>query len=213
MFLNSFPPPRPYDISLRTWLLYYTWYLSTGIYGGFLPIWAIIRYMNPLEATSDICRGYAAQFDPRFHSPPPYPTLEPVTKVVVQRNSHTLPGLPDWFLFNVQSHWTWRLLEVLVGPDRCSNLHWQAIIAKRDAADRDYWRRCSAVGWKAGLVFGVDDPLLPEYKQVMESILPSDAKVDMPGTGWIQGLEHYPATKADAVADRIEYFLEHTRQA
>ncbi|KZF21787.1 alpha/beta-hydrolase [Xylona heveae TC161] len=344
--LNTFFAPRPSDIRLHYYLLYILWFLSTGIFDGFLPEWAIMRYMAPSPTTTaDVVRGYGAPFSPTssfssftysqaalssgnagesefeirtgpgpgpgpgeseserdrrgfgffhhhhyriFRLPAPvaawinymqtyfsalrtHARLLSMSKSSVGRFAHMVPGFSDIFLFNARSTRAFRLLEGLLGPQRVffSNLAAQALLARDDRLVRAFWRRVGqgstdgggvrrafgtgdddeenvrvrdngvhatgssrdaalntrstrrrttgessgAASWKATVVFGADDPLLRDFKSVLEDTIEKSALVSVSGDGWIAGAGHYPVEeKPEVVANLICEFAERSRR-
>ncbi|OCL12178.1 haloalkane dehalogenase family protein [Glonium stellatum] len=179
--LNSFMPPRPYDIGLNCYALYMLWFLCTGIFNGFIPEWVVMRYMAPL-ITADVARGYEA----------PYIHQAVEIKASISRFAHIVPGFPDWFLDNLRNSKYWRLFEGLCGPAKFTNFNAQAQLAERGHTVRRFWKSCSAGGWRAAVVFGNEDPLLRDFKGVLEDTIDKNAQVSIAGNGWIAGVGHYP---------------------
>lgn len=200
LLLNSFMPPRPLDTGLNCYSLYVVWFLMTGVLGKYVPEWAVMRFMYPL-ITADVVRGYAAPF-----------VVEGLkVKASVGRFAHIVPGFPDWFLFGVRESPPWRLLEGLCGPPRFTNMNAQAALAGRNRSVRRFWGGCSKEGWRVSVVFGNDDPLLRDFKDVLEAILDTKALVAGRRGGWIPHAGHYPVEdRPDAVVEAIEMFFEQT---
>lgn len=193
--LNSFFPPRPYDIRVNYYLLYLIWFFSTGIFDGYLPEWAVMRYMAP-EVTTAVIQGYSVPYHRSIK-----------TKASVSRFSHIVPGIPDMIL-SFRSTYLWRLIEGLCGPERFTNINAQAWLATRNSSIRHFWASPSQNKRPAvAVAFGHDDPLLPDFKGVLTATI-DPALLASPRRGvWIPRAGHYPVEgKPTAVAELISKF-------
>ena len=109
--LNTFLPPRPRDISLHYYLLYWIWFYSTGIFGPLLPESLVLRFMAS-NVTKTIAEGYSV----------PYQQSTTKTKASINRFAHLVPGIPDWILTQ-RSGFLWRMMEGLSGPEHFTNIN------------------------------------------------------------------------------------------
>lgn len=157
-----------------------------------------MRFMAP-NATAAAIRGYEA----------PYASSGVRSKASVSRFSHIVPGFPDFFLFGIRYLPAWLAFEGLCGPDKFSDFAAQEMIATLNGDVRKVWKSCGEGGWKAMVVFGRQDPLLKDFKTVLEKLIDKEALVDAPWGGWINGAGHYPVEeKPIAVCEAIDTFVE-----
>lgn len=157
LLLNSFLPPRPDEWDLHYSLLYAIWFLSTGLLGGYMPEWGVMRFMSPHLSQFEI-DGYSA----------PYRSLSVATKASVFRFGHIVPVTPRFALHGLRQTRIWKLLEGLCGPRHFDNLSQQARLAKRGEEVRQSWRACLGKGNPdVSVVFGEQDPLLKLYKDIL----------------------------------------------
>ena len=126
VLFNSFFPPRPTEITLKTYALYLIWFFCTGIFNGYLPEAGVMKYMSP-TASYQTTRGYSAPFS------------SPKLKASVTRFAHIVPGLPDFMLEGARGWYAWKIMEGLFGATRFSNLNMQARLARRGQSVREYW--------------------------------------------------------------------------
>ncbi|KAF2453805.1 haloalkane dehalogenase family protein [Lineolata rhizophorae] len=191
VLLNTFFPPRPYDISVRSYLLYLSWFLSTGILDGLLPEELVMRFMAP-EITPADAAGFAA----------PFARTGAKGKASIARFAHIVPALPDAVLGAARLSRAWRLAEGVLGPRRLTNVNAQARLARRGEQIRNFWREVPA-GWAAlrvKIVFGRQDPLLADFKDVLERGI--SERVRDGGGVWIEGAGHYPGEEQPAEVAR-----------
>ncbi len=198
--LNSFFPPRPSDISLFYYLLYLIWFFSTGVFGGYLPESMVMRYMCP-EATRDIIAGYCAPYTAGIHS-----------KVSVGRFAHIVPGIPD-VLLKLREGTAWRIAEGLLGPENFTNVNAQAFLAQRNVEVRQWWASGGSqhenVTPRVSVAFGRDDPLLKDFKNLLDETLRLKVSGQRSSGTWISDAGHYPVEeKPEAVARLIQQFME-----
>ncbi len=212
--LNSFFPPRPADISLHYYLLYWIWFFSTGICGPLLPDSLVMRFMAP-NITATIAAGFSSPFEENPAK----------SKASINRFSHMVPGLPDGVLQQRESR-LWRIVEGLIGPEHLTNISAQAWLARRDIGVRRWWsggmlddtddeKRMRFVAEsfstpaRAMVLFGRNDPLLLEFKHVLTDTIKRATLVSGLNGGWIAGAGHYPMEqKPEVVARSLVDFLE-----
>jgi pimeloyl-ACP methyl ester carboxylesterase len=186
--LNTFLPPRPTDISLHYYLLYWIWFFSTGVMGPLLPESAVLRFMAPNLSVAS-ARVYSE----------PYRQSMFKTKASIGRFSHLVPGLPDW-IYSLRQTNTWRLIEGLLGPEHLTNVNAQALLAGRNEWVRQWWSghgdgktpTTRNAPEAVMILFGRDDPLLPEFKHVLENTIRVGQVVQAAEDGWLSGAGHYP---------------------
>ncbi|KAI4124066.1 MAG: hypothetical protein LQ347_005875 [Umbilicaria vellea] len=202
--LNTFFPPRPTDISIHSYLLYLIWFFSTGIFDGYLPEWAVMRYMCP-HATSKTMDGYCAPFE-----------AGAATKASVSRFAHIVPAIPDYIL-SFRAHYLWRLVEGLLDPSSFTNITAQARLAERNRFVRSFWAEASAelqdeIRPQVMLAFGRDDPLLLDFKDVLVHTIEPNLQLRALGGEWIDRAGHYPMEDRPLeVARLISRFVEACR--
>ncbi|RAK84173.1 haloalkane dehalogenase family protein [Aspergillus costaricaensis CBS 115574] len=183
LLLNSFLPPRPEEWNLHYSLLYAIWFLSTGLLGGYMPEWGVMRFMSPHLSQFEI-DGYSA----------PYRSLPVATKASVFRFGHIVPVTPRFALHGLRQTRIWKLLEGLCGPRHFDNLSQQARLAKRGEEVRQSWRACLGKGNPdVSVVFGEQDPLLKLYKDILVDCIHPAHMVEWAPQGiWLSGGGHYP---------------------
>jgi pimeloyl-ACP methyl ester carboxylesterase len=204
--LNTFLPPRPHDISLHYYLLYWIWFFSTGICGPLLPDSFVLRFMAPnmsVKASEVYSQPYAQSL---FN-----------TKTSISRFSHIVPGLPDC-IYDLRQTCMWRTIEGLLGPEHFTNLTAQAWLANRDQEVREWWSSSSLGNDKGAaarapesvmILFGRDDPLLPEFKNVLERSIRVSSVLQGGEAGWLPGAGHYPMEqKPKEIAHCLVQLLE-----
>ncbi|RHZ59250.1 haloalkane dehalogenase family protein [Aspergillus thermomutatus] len=199
--LNSFLPPRLSDISLHYILLYAIWFMTTGILGGCTPESAVMRFMSPGISQQDVT-GYAA----------PYRNLPVKAKSSVYRFAHMVPATPRAVLTSLRYTWLWKLVEGLAGPSNFDNLTAQARLRGRDDEIRSFWKSSErARHLQVAVVFGKNDPLLKDYKDVLVRAVDSRVMVDWAPYGiWLEGAGHYPVEeKPKAVGDLVARLARH----
>ncbi|KIW54163.1 hypothetical protein PV05_06543 [Exophiala xenobiotica] len=201
--LNTFLPPRPHDITLHYYLLYWTWFFSTGICGPLLPDSFVLRFMAP--NMSDKALQVYSQ---------PYAQSPFNTKTSINRFSHIVPGLPDCIYGLRQTH-IWRTIEGLLGPEHFINLNAQAWLANRDQEVREWWsssgddKAAARAPESVMILFGRDDPLLPEFKNVLERSIRVSRVLQGGEAGWLPGAGHYPMEqKPKEIAHCLVQLLE-----
>jgi len=200
VLLNSFFPPRPQDITLNSYSLYILWFLSTGILDGYMSESSILRFMAP-STTHYAAHGYEV----------PYTVSGVASKASVTRFAHMVPGFPDFFLSTVRHHWLWLAFEGLCGPEKFTNFAAQERVAELGTEARKVWSECGDRGWKAMVIFGKDDPLLVDFKQVLEDVIDQQAQVRAPVNGWIYHAGHYPTEERPVpVCDAVDEFIKQT---
>ncbi|KAI1622205.1 haloalkane dehalogenase family protein [Exophiala viscosa] len=184
--LNSFFPARPSDISTHYYLLYWIWFFSTGILGPLLPDSFVLRFMAP-NISMKTASAYSA----------PYAQSMFKTKASISRFSHIVPGLPDW-VYDLRSTYSWRVVEGWLGPEHFTNLNAQASLAERNRHVRGWWlgefddKSTRNAPEKVMILFGREDPLLPEFKMVLERYIGVSHIVRPADRGWLPGAGHYP---------------------
>ena len=213
--LNTFFPPRPSDISLHYYLLYWIWFFSTGIARSLLPDSLVLRFMAP-NITAAVAEGYSV----------PYEQSLTKTKASINRFAHIVPGTPDWVL-GLRGTRLWRVAEGLIGPKHLTNLNAQAALARRNVTVRKWWskektersagsekelllldvadmdRRDFAVPPEHVMIlFGRDDPLLPEFRQILVDTIQVSKVVESSEGPWITGAGHYPMEQKPEVVAR-----------
>lgn len=215
--LNTFLPPRPQDISLHYYLLYWIWFFSTGVFGPLLPESLVLRFMAP-NITKTVAEGYSI----------PYRQCPTKTKASTNRFAHIVPGIPDSIL-DQRSRFLWRMVEGLIGPEHLTNINAQASLARRDVEVRRWWSgeeiekenaekrgpggagtdRASSAPGQVMVVFGQDDPLLPEFRQILVDTVKVSKLVANREGDWIAGAGHYPMEQTpDVIAKSIDSLLK-----
>lgn len=175
MLLNSFFPPRPFEISLNCRLLYLVWLSSQGIFDGLLPESLIIRYMAP-GATSAVTSGYSAPFSGYW------------SKKGVSRFAATVPGMPA-IIYRLFQSQLGLIIDGLCPKESFSSLHAQVRLRETDHTIRKFWSDGKA-DIKVAVVFGRRDPLLRDYYDIfLKTIRTSNGA---PEGVWIDGAGHYP---------------------
>ncbi|SLM39319.1 Epoxide hydrolase-like [Lasallia pustulata] len=202
--LNTFFPPRPTDITIHSYMLYLLWFFSTGIFDGYLPEWAVMRYMSP-QTTSRTMDGYCAPF-----------AAGVATKASVSRFAHIVPGIPD-FVLSLRDHYLWRMVEGLLGPTSFTNITAQARLAERNRLVRSFWAEPSEklqdeVRSQVMVAFGRDDPLLVDFKDVLVHTIEPNLQRHAVGGEWIERAGHYPTEDRPLqVARLIQRFVQASR--
>ncbi|KAK5038129.1 hypothetical protein LTS07_001598 [Exophiala sideris] len=183
---GGFFPARPSDISMHYYLLYWIWFFSTGILGPLLPDSFVLRFMAP-NISVKTARAYSA----------PYSQSMFKTKASIGRFSHIVPALPDW-IYDIRSTDSWRVIEGWLGPEHFTNLNAQASLAERNRHVRGWWagefddKNSRNAPEKVMILFGREDPLLPEFKPVLEQYIGVSRVVRPADGGWLPGAGHYP---------------------
>lgn len=191
MLLNSFFPPRPFEISLNCRLLYLLWLSSQGIFDGLLPESLIIRYMAP-GTTSAVAAGYSAPFS------------GPKSKSGVTRFAMTVPGMPA-IIYRLFQSQLGLIIDGLCPKESFSSLHEQVRLRETDHAIRKFWSSGEA-DIKVAVVFGRRDPLLRDYYDVFLKTIRTSHGI--PQGVWIDGAGHYPVEEASGkVAEYCSEFI------
>lgn len=202
--LNTFFPARPSDVSLHYLLLYWIWFFSTGIMGTLLPESLVLRFMAP-DITGKIANAYDSAYE--YHS------LR--AKASIGRFSHMVPAMPDLIYQLRDSSW-WMVLEGL-HPQLLTNINAQARLAKLNSEVRKWWdgsdrtartpptssdsntsnesrslTKTESIPKRVMILFGRDDPLLPEFCQVLTQTIKIGRPAHSPIAGWLSGAGHYP---------------------
>jgi len=129
----------------------------------------------------------------------------------VARFAHIIPALQDIFYFTVRESFPWRVFEGLAGPANFSNLNSQARLAALNDSLRETWHSCGQKGWQIAVLFGRQDPLLADFKDVLEETIDKSALIKMDNDGWIEGAGHYPTEeRPESVGDMIDRFADKT---
>jgi len=183
-----------------------------------MPESAVMRYMSP-RATARIIEGYSA----------PYAGVGPQAKASVSRFSHIVPGFGEKLLLGVRNWSAWRIFEGLCGPERFSNVNEQARLLQRDMEVRKWWAESKGSSRSSeekdqdgkvdgeekverpavGIAFGADDPLLKEYKNVLQSVIAPKLLWRKVGARWISGAGHYPVEEqADEVVKLMRNLMD-----
>lgn len=182
--LNSFLPPRLSDLSPHYYLLYAIWFLSMGLMRSSMPESAVMRFMAPQISAADV-EGYGA----------PYRNVPAQAKSSLFRFSHIAPGIPRFILNEARQTSGWKIIEGLCGPERFSNINAQADLCRLDDQVREFWRRddSAKAALKTAVVFGQDDPLLKDFKNVLVHSIHPRHMVAWSATGvWLENAGHYP---------------------
>ncbi|KAL3490040.1 Alpha/Beta hydrolase protein [Aspergillus germanicus] len=196
--LNTFFPPRLSDATLHYRLLNRAWYCTTGLLKGYTPESAAIRFITPTIAQSDV-EAYSA----------PYKGLPRSTKSSIERFSHIVPSLPRVILHRARNLRLWKLLEGLAGPSHFDTLNTQARLSAQDELVRRFWSsKEQAHGFQVAVVFGDEDPLMRDYKNVLVREIAPELMVKWAPRGlWIPGAGHMPVEdKAGDVGRLIARF-------
>lgn len=184
--LNTFFPARPSDISLHYYLLYWIWFFSTGICGPLLPESLVLRFMAP-NISVKTATAYSA----------PYMQSMFKAKASINRFAHIVPGFPDWIYLLRYRDW-WRAIEGWLGPKHFTNMNAQASLAERNRHVRGWWageveeKSSQNAPEKVMILFGREDPSLPEFKSVLEQYIGVSRVVQSANGGWLPGAGHYP---------------------
>ncbi|KAL2816983.1 Alpha/Beta hydrolase protein [Aspergillus granulosus] len=193
--LNTFFPPRLGDTSLHYRLLHRAWYCTTSLLTGYLPESAVLRFLISHISQKDV-DAYAS----------PFRDLPRSTKCSIERFSHMTPSLPRVILHRARNLWTWKVLEGLCGPQHFNTLNTQARLLAQDELVRKFWgSKDQANGFKVAVVFGDNDPLIRDYKNVLVREINPELMVKWAPRGlWIPGTGHMPSEeKAEDVARLI----------
>jgi pimeloyl-ACP methyl ester carboxylesterase len=139
------------------------------------------------------------------------------TKTSINRFSHIVAGLPDC-TYGLRQTCMWRIIEGLLGPEHFTNLNAQAWLANRDQEVREWWSSSSSGDDKAAaarapesvmILFGCDDPLLPEFKNVLKRSIQISRVLQGGEAGWLPGAGHYPMEqKPKEIAHCLVQLLE-----
>ncbi len=165
-----------------------------------MPESMVMRYMCP-EATSEVISGYSAPYSASTRS-----------KASVGRFSHIVPGLPDVLLGFPRATW-WRAVEGLLRPKNFTNINQQARLAELNISVRKWWSS-EAIDVKntrprVSIAFGEDDPLLKDFKGVLEKTFGLDAEDRQIKGNWISGAGNYPVEeKPETVGHLVRRFVE-----
>ncbi|ODQ55508.1 alpha/beta-hydrolase [Saitoella complicata NRRL Y-17804] len=182
--LNTFFPPRTTplllngsDISYNGYALYLLWYLSTGILGPLLPESFVMRFMSPTISAVNVS-GYGAPYLNRRH------------KAGVGVFAHMIPWMVDG-VYKARKGWVWRLVEGLVPESWMDNFHKQARLREMDLQLRNvYSSPKTSPTNKHKIVFGRDDPLLADFKDILTHTLEKGS--ESKGSVWVKRAGHYP---------------------
>lgn len=159
---QRFPSPSFQRDEIHYMLVYFIWFFSTGVIGGYLHEARVMRYMTPKISQHDI-EGYSAL----------YSNLPVSTKASGFRFAHIAPDLPRTVLETWRNSTGWKVLEGLCGPSSFSSVNGQARLAQRDNSMRQFWESAndgaSAHDDKTRVivVFGEDNLLLKSYKDIL----------------------------------------------
>ena len=201
--LNTFLPPRPHDITFHYYLLYWIWFFSTGICGPLLPDSFVLRFMAP-NMSVKASQVYSQPYEQSLFN----------TKTSINRFSHIVPGLPDC-IYGLRQTYIWRTMEGLLGPEHFTNLNAQAWLANRDQEVRGWWsssgdeKAVARAPESVMILFGRDDPLLPEFKNVLEKTIRAGPVLQGGEAGWLPGAGHYPMEqKPKEIAHDLVQLLE-----
>jgi pimeloyl-ACP methyl ester carboxylesterase len=165
---------------------------------GYTPESAAIRFITPTIAQSDV-EAYSA----------PYKGLPRSTKSSIERFSHIVPSLPRVILHRARNLRVWKLFEGLAGPSHFDTLNTQARLSAQDELVRRFWSsKEQAHGFQVAVVFGDDDPLIRDYKNVLVREIAPELMVKWAPRGlWIPGAGHMPSEdKAGDVGRLIARF-------
>ncbi len=159
-----------------------------------------MRYMCP-EVTRDIVAGYCAPYTAGIHC-----------KASVGRFAHIVPGIPD-FLLKLRGCTAWRILEGLLGPENFTNINAQAFLTDRNIVVRQWWasedRQRKAVIPRVSVAFGQDDPLLKDFKRLLDKTFRLSYGGHYTNGTWIANAGHYPVEeKPETVAKLLQKFVE-----
>jgi pimeloyl-ACP methyl ester carboxylesterase len=165
-----------------------------------MPESMVMRYMCP-EATSKVISGYSAPYSAGKRS-----------KASIGRFSHIVPGLPDVLLGLRRAVW-WRAAEGLLGPKNFTNINQQARLAELNISVRNWWSSEDIDSKnsrpRVSIAFGEDDPLLKDFKGVLEKTFGLDAGGRPIRGTWISGAGHYPVEeKPETVGHLVRRFVD-----
>ncbi|KAI0471642.1 epoxide hydrolase [Xylariaceae sp. FL0804] len=192
--LNSFFPPRPTEVNINSLSLYYIWLSTQGLLDGLVPERLVIDYMAP-EVDHGTTEGYSSQFS------------GPREKKAVYRFAFLAPGLPSPVYEAFHRTRAGLMLDGLCPPETFSSLHEQLRLRLRDRETRAYWGSGRAP-FKVALVFGHEDPLLRDYRDVLHSVIRT--KEGEPDAMWLKGAGHYPnEEKPTEIAKRFVALVRH----
>jgi len=176
-----------------------------------------LRFIGP-NITKTVAEGYST----------PYRQCPTKTKASINRFAHIVPGIPDSIL-DPRSGFLWRMIEGLIGPEHLTNINAQASLARRDVEVRKCWSgeeikkenaekrghggagtdRASSAPRQVMVVFGQDDPLLPEFRQILVDMVKVSKLVTNREGDWIDGAGYYPMEQApDVSAKSIDNLLK-----
>ena len=155
--------------------------------------------------TGKIANAYDSAYE--YHSPK--------AKASIGRFSHMVPAMPDLIYKSRDSSW-WMVLEGL-RPQLLTNINAQARLARLNSEVRKWWdgsertasnlptssdsntsnesrslARTKAIPKRVMILFGRDDPLLPEFCQVLTQTIKIGRPAHSPIAGWLSGAGHYP---------------------
>lgn len=118
-----------------------------------------------------------------------------------------MPGLPDCVL-KLRSAVVWRAVEGLLGPERFTNINAQARLAELNVSVRSWWASGSTGAPKVAVAFGEDDPLLRDFKDVLDETISPHLRAGSTKGTWISGAGHYPVEeRPEFVAELCRDFL------
>lgn len=112
----------------------------------------------------------------------------------------------------LRSNPLWKVVEGLIGPANFTNVNAQAELAKIDEDARQWWneRDSPTKGRKPGVavVFGEDDPLLKDFKRVLELTFNRNYRDLLLMSRWIPGAGHYPVEeRPKVISEQIDEFV------
>ena len=157
-----------------------------------------MRFISP-GTTSEVTAGYSAPYSAGAHS-----------KASVGRFAHIVPGVPDRLLGLRSTAW-WRMIEGLLGSENFTNINGQARLAELNVSVRKWWSpkdldRKNMLPL-VSIAFGQEDPLLKDFKGVLESTFGLDSSGRPIRGTWISDAGHYPVEeKPETVAQLILRF-------
>ncbi|KIY02770.1 uncharacterized protein Z520_01235 [Fonsecaea multimorphosa CBS 102226] len=191
LLLNSFLPARPSDITLHSYLLYVLWFLSTGILGPLLPESMVMRFMAP-NITSTIARAYSWPYDStpmsakasinRFsHIVPGLPDfILNLRSTYLWRLIEGLLGPERFTNITAQARLADRdraVRDWWFGARSSSHSHAEVISREDVSSESDLLTTVNGTTSSPQaaippknvfVVFGPDDPLLPDFKCILE---------------------------------------------